>query len=241
MAAEHHKPGKRSGQAHEPQRRLRIVGLFVERQARPRDAIKAGPGPSRRQKAVPAEFLDQGLFLCCREGEQTAEFSRLRWPLLRKLQRLQPDVFQHIGRHSAVRHREARPQPTRDLQPLFSRNHVFGFLGFKFVDRQRGGHRRDHALLQPRCHPVVPARAQCLSQEGQREEPADGFHHDIRRDHIVLEVLEQVMAGLDDVCARLVPLDARGLIGSRHLPDQMFRLQEDGAQLAFVRLIQRPV
>ena len=81
---------------------------------------------------------------------------------------------------------------------LFGDQHLFGFGWGQLVHGEAGGDRRDEQTL----HPVGEAFVQCgkyrLPYNGQAVEPSDRLHHDIRRDDIFLEIMQQGMSGMDE-------------------------------------------
>ena len=70
---------------------------------------------------------------------------------------------------------------------------------------------------------MIPAREERPPEEGQQKEPPERLDHDIRRDDVMLQVVKQFMPCLDEMAAVLPAFRPCVLIGSRHLPDEMFR------------------
>ena len=112
---------------------------------------------------------------------------------------------------------------------LLGRNHFFGFFRCDLVDRQGRRHGRHQKLLQPSASRVVPTGQQRLAQQGQTEEPTEGLHHDIGRDHVFLQVVQERVRGLTELGRCLVSLGEDTVIATGYLANLVLWFQEDWA------------
>ena len=125
---------------------------------------------------------------------------------------------------------QAEPLPQRlpNGRALLSRHHFFCFALGELIDREGGGHRRRHDPPQPSAQLAIPHGEQGFPYEGQAIKPPQRLHHDIRRDDMLSEVMQERMPRADEPRARAMPREHVAVIGTGNLAHEVAGLHDDG-------------
>ena len=75
---------------------------------------------------------------------------------------------------------------------------------------------------------MIPEGKEGLAERGNTEKPSQRFDHDVGRNDVFLEIVEELMTGLVESRKQPVPTRRRPMVTPRDLPDVVFGFQQHG-------------
>ena len=118
-------------------------------------------------------------------------------------------------------------QGPADDGALLGRHHLLHLLGQQLVYSHRGGDRRHERAPHPVRPVLIPGRKDSLADERQAIEPAQGLYRYIGGDHVLFQIMQELVPGVEQLRAGAVARQQPGVVGPRHLAHFIFGLHDD--------------
>ena len=226
VRAEENHAGEIGGQSHQPQRGLHEISLLGHGEPGLRETFEPIRNPARADPMALAQFLIECFFGLRSAGQRVRRLAAdpVRWPIAFFR------IFSKSAGESAAPARPNRSRPSSRMSACCSAAIISSassgvILSTVKVVATDG----IKSCFNHRLAVVVPTGQQRLAQQGQAEEPAEGLHHDIGRDHVFLQVVQERVRGLTELGRCLVSLGEDTVIATGYFANLVLWFQEDRA------------